>query len=79
MEGIAGMLRPYSGRPVVDRTGLTGYFRIDMTFDADGTLGRGNPAMPSNGPSLFTALPEQEERRNGDQEWSLFSVAPFLL
>ena len=53
-----------SGRRVIDRTGLTGAFDIDLQFVPDPTLtgappGAGPaPALP-DGPTLFTALSEQ--------------------
>jgi uncharacterized protein (TIGR03435 family) len=40
------------GRPVVDKTGLTGNFNISVTWTPD-------PEMELSGPSLFTALQEQ--------------------
>jgi uncharacterized protein (TIGR03435 family) len=55
-------------RVVVDRTGLTGAFDVDLTWTPDqipqgrGNLPPGAPALPPidpNGPSLFTAIQEQ--------------------
>jgi uncharacterized protein (TIGR03435 family) len=55
-------------RIVVDRTGLTGNYEIDLTWTPDqipqgrGDAPPGAPALPPidpNGPSLFTALQEQ--------------------
>lgn len=44
-------------RAVMDRTGLTGTWDIDLTFSPDGLA---SPAPPQDsGPSLFTALQEQ--------------------
>ena len=44
-------------RAVIDRTGLTGTWDIDLTFSPDGLAA---PATtPQDGPSLFTALQEQ--------------------
>jgi len=57
--------------PVLDKTGLTGKYDINLTWAPDesegimmspvgGAPGAGNPAPPStNGPSIFTALEEQ--------------------
>jgi uncharacterized protein (TIGR03435 family) len=43
-----------SGRIVVDKTGLTGYYDIDLNWTTDEDLAAG-----VSGPSLFTALEEQ--------------------
>jgi uncharacterized protein (TIGR03435 family) len=53
-----------AGRPVRDRTGLTGRFKIDLVFAPDAgarpTLNAGSPApAPETAPSIFTALREQ--------------------
>lgn len=59
-------LAQFAQRMVVDRTGLTGNFDIDLRWTPDslsaGPPPPGAPPMPSidpNGPSLFTALQEQ--------------------
>ena len=46
------------GRQVVDRTGLTGTFDIDLEFSGAGELAT-NADQPSALPSVFTALQEQ--------------------
>jgi uncharacterized protein (TIGR03435 family) len=48
-------------RPIVDRTGLTGTFDIELTFNPvrPGLPGRGEIPVPADGTSLFTALQEQ--------------------
>jgi uncharacterized protein (TIGR03435 family) len=47
-------------RPIVDRTGLTGTFDIELTFNPRSSLtARGEDVAVSDAPSLFTALPEQ--------------------
>jgi len=57
---MQGML----GRPVIDKTGLTGNYSINLTFagteapDLRGPAG-GSPAPASDAPSIFTALQEQ--------------------
>jgi uncharacterized protein (TIGR03435 family) len=71
---ISGLVRSLSFQlhsTVLDRTGLTGKYDIDLTWAPDesegmmrppdgGTPGTGNPAPPSTtGPSIFTALEEQ--------------------
>jgi uncharacterized protein (TIGR03435 family) len=45
-------------RGVVDRTGLTGTWDLELTFTPDGLAGQ-TPAQDATGPSLFTALQEQ--------------------
>ncbi len=59
-------LSQFIERLVVDRTGLTGNFEIDLTWTPDrlpqGTPPPGAPPPPAidpNGPSLFTAVQEQ--------------------
>jgi uncharacterized protein (TIGR03435 family) len=44
----------------VNKTGLTGYYRVNMTFDVI-ALRRAQtaPDDPARAPSVFTALPEQ--------------------
>jgi uncharacterized protein (TIGR03435 family) len=59
------MLSQFTQRIVVDRTGLTGNFDIDLTFTPE-RMPQGQPPpgvqlppIDPNGPSLFTALQEQ--------------------
>jgi uncharacterized protein (TIGR03435 family) len=61
MSEIAKLLQPRAGRVVVDKTGLTGTYDIELESEIpnlpgvpDGTFGQ-----PREGLSLFTALPEQ--------------------
>jgi uncharacterized protein (TIGR03435 family) len=66
VNGLARLM-PNVGRLVVDRTGLTGTFDIDLTWTpeqvppaaADGPMPMPMPPLDPNGPSLFTALQEQ--------------------
>ena len=51
---LAAALSPQVARPVVDRTGLSGFFEADIDFSADPLT---NAATER--PSLFTALEEQ--------------------
>jgi uncharacterized protein (TIGR03435 family) len=59
----AGMMTGQAGRPVVDRTGLTGNWQFVMTFAQERPLGAppeaNIPAPDPNAPSFFTALQEQ--------------------
>jgi uncharacterized protein (TIGR03435 family) len=62
MATLAGLLRGLGGvdRPVVDKTGLTGSYRIRLEFDL--ALGRGGPSIspsPVDLPTVVTALQDQ--------------------
>jgi uncharacterized protein (TIGR03435 family) len=64
MSQAATMMMNQAGRPVVDRTGLTGNWQFMMTFAQERPVGA--PAPPNeqtlpdpNAPSFFTALQEQ--------------------
>jgi uncharacterized protein (TIGR03435 family) len=63
MSQAASMFVGQAGRPVVDRTGLTGTWQFVMTFAQEqrGPLPPGVdlPAPDPNAPSFFTALQEQ--------------------
>jgi uncharacterized protein (TIGR03435 family) len=67
MTQLVTRLGPYVDRIVVDRTGLTGTFDIELLFTPDRGLGGpglppgapGRAPAPADGPSLFTALVEQ--------------------
>jgi uncharacterized protein (TIGR03435 family) len=53
MEGLARNLATRAGRVIFDRTGLTGYYQITLTFAADLAADAGDA------PTLFTAMQEQ--------------------
>jgi len=56
MDVLARNLGSRTGRIVIDRTGLTGYYQLTLKFSADA----GTPADPNgDSPSIFTALREQ--------------------
>ena len=66
MADLAGFLTPPTGRIVQDRTGLSGLYDWEMTFDRalrpPAQQPGGNPALPtapSDNPSLMIALQEQ--------------------
>lgn len=65
---FVNMVEGQAGRIVIDRTGLTGTFDVDMTFTPDFIANQpaGSPppqfngqTIDSNGPTLFTAIQEQ--------------------
>lgn len=69
---IASMLSQQAGRPVIDRTGLSGYYTINVEFAREpGTgsplggplppdaLAAGGAATPSDVPSIFAAVQDQ--------------------
>ena len=52
MESLAMTLRRAAGRPVIDKTGLTGFWDFILTYSPDENA-------TDQGPSVFTALQEQ--------------------
>jgi uncharacterized protein (TIGR03435 family) len=63
MSGLASGLMRILDRPVIDKTGISGPFDIELSWTPDPTmLPNGAPApqnLPSAAPSIFTALEEQ--------------------
>jgi len=65
MPQFAGMVVRFVNRPVVDRTGLSGYFVLDLQWTPDQPPTSGPPALPGSAttptdpPSIFSALQEQ--------------------
>jgi uncharacterized protein (TIGR03435 family) len=59
METLARMLRASTGRPVVDKTGLKGSFRVKVEFDRFFGGGPDVAQSASTLPSVFSALPAQ--------------------
>jgi uncharacterized protein (TIGR03435 family) len=57
MDSFAENLKVYTGRPVVNRTGLDGHYALSLTF-APPSLGA-VPTGPGDRPDLSTALQEQ--------------------
>jgi uncharacterized protein (TIGR03435 family) len=60
MQDLAGPMQAMLGRPVVDRTGLTAPYDIDLQWASmELHAEESTTAASSEGPSLFTALQEQ--------------------
>ncbi len=53
-SSLAGTLSGVVGRVVIDKTGLTGVYDVDLTW-----AWHDEPGSGDNGPSIFTALQEQ--------------------
>jgi uncharacterized protein (TIGR03435 family) len=58
VANLTRMVTPAAGRPIVDKTGLDGYFEIALRFQRMPSPAAGEPA-PDAAPSVFTALQEQ--------------------
>ncbi len=52
MSGLAGALQRQTGRPVLDRTGLSGEYELALRWSRDETA-------DSATPSIFTAVQDQ--------------------
>jgi len=60
MTSLANQLRSAAGRVIVDKTGLTGNYRVKLTYDvAAGRRGPETAPPPDAPPSVFTAVQEQ--------------------
>ncbi len=59
MEALAARLVGYLNAPVMDATGLPGYFDFGLRWNPDDSQADGPPSNGPDGPSLFTALQEQ--------------------
>jgi uncharacterized protein (TIGR03435 family) len=63
MDAFIGMLRQYAGRPLIDKTGLSGLYDFELQFDmASGAPATNASAPAASEPSIFpvfTALQEQ--------------------
>jgi uncharacterized protein (TIGR03435 family) len=59
MEQLAVRLTPAAGRPVIDKTGLTGFFAFKLEWAPDPVVAGDTPPAVSPGPSIFTAVQEQ--------------------
>ena len=59
---LTGGLKRILEKPVVDKTGLSGTFDMELSWTPDPTMlpaGVPSPNVPGGGPSIFTALEEQ--------------------
>jgi uncharacterized protein (TIGR03435 family) len=83
MHMLAAVLSNWLGRPVVDRTGLTGTYDYKLEYAQEpGAAGRGAPVEPPgetnpaslSGPSVFTALQEQLGLKLESQKGALESI-----
>lgn len=61
LDTLAMTLRMYARRPVVNKTNLSGSYRVRMNFDMTAAVGGPdlNPSKPNTAPSVFTAVQEQ--------------------
>ena len=61
MTNFVRNLSPIAGRSIVNKTGLTGGFDLELTWTPDAPAGNAPDATPlaNDGPSLFTAMQEQ--------------------
>jgi uncharacterized protein (TIGR03435 family) len=60
MQQLANVLQPLTGRPVLDRTGLSGAFDFDLQWtSAPVAPAAGAAPPPDDGPSIFVAVQEQ--------------------
>jgi len=55
MTQLATSLAPFANRFTIDRTGLEGWFDVELTWTPDGA----DTALVSSGPSIFSAIQEQ--------------------
>jgi uncharacterized protein (TIGR03435 family) len=59
MPGLAGQLSGYLGRNVVDKTGITGEYAVDLSFAPADPNATGGDSKEDAAPSIFQALQEQ--------------------
>ena len=59
MAALAAAIQSAAGRPVVDKTGLQGLYRVKLEAEGLMATGLSATAAPSNAPSIFSALPDQ--------------------
>lgn len=81
MSALAQQLSQQLGRPVVDKTGLTGLYAVELKFTPEPGHSGGMPGPPpspdapppaaADGPTIFTALQEQLGLRLDSQKTSV--------
>jgi uncharacterized protein (TIGR03435 family) len=61
MVNLVRNLAPLAGRSIIDKTGLTGNYDMELTWTPDVRVGNAADGAPAanDGPSLFTAVQEQ--------------------
>jgi uncharacterized protein (TIGR03435 family) len=63
LSAVVGSIQSAVGRPVIDKTGLTGGWDIDLEYVRESSsfrnVGPDVTPIPSAGPSVFTAIQEQ--------------------
>jgi uncharacterized protein (TIGR03435 family) len=62
MDRFIGMIVPQVGRPIIDKTNLTGTYDVDLKFapqTAAAPTATFDTTPEPGGPSIFTALTEQ--------------------
>jgi uncharacterized protein (TIGR03435 family) len=59
ISSLVEMLSNQLHRPVVDKTGLTGKYDIDLHWTPDSLSASQAPPADASGPDIFTALQEQ--------------------
>ena len=59
MATLAQGLIQLVGRPVIDRTGLTGYYDYTLTWMPEPGIGPPGPPVDPDAPNIFTAVQEQ--------------------
>jgi uncharacterized protein (TIGR03435 family) len=59
IQDLAGPLGVMVSKPIVDKTGLTGAYDIDLQWDPTGLAVEPAKLESSEAPSIFTAVEEQ--------------------
>jgi len=59
LDTLAADLKGLAGAPVINRTGLQGYYALKLTYTQPDLSPEPRPASPDDAPDLFTALEEQ--------------------